>query len=124
MKKFFLFVACALLLSACEESEVSEVLNTVNKIASTAESIQIPSTGIGQLDAAIAEEKANALYTNRKIIVLNAFTSDTIWNFTGRARITRESTNGDVTIHYIDEAGKVKKRDFLGSSMNVISEQL
>lgn len=124
MKKFVLIFIAAVLFSACDEKEVSQMLETVNKIAETAENVKVPSTGIGQLDAAISDEKAKALYTNRKITVLNAFNSDTIWHFEGRARISEKSTNGDVTIHYIDEDGKPKKRDFLGSTMNIISEQL
>lgn len=124
MKKISVVILCCFLLAACEEDDVKQVLTTVNKIAETAESFQVPSTGIGQLDAAISEKKAEALYTNRKILVLNAFTGDTLWRFQGRARITESSSNGDVTIHYIDESGVPKKRDFLGSSMNIISEQL
>lgn len=116
-------MAAAVLLAACDEEKVVKMLDTVNKVAETAENIQVPSTGIGQLDAAISDEKAKALYTNREITVLNAFNSDTIWHFVGRARISEKSSNGDVTIHYIDETGMPKKRDFLGSTMNIISEQ-
>ena len=120
MKKmlFTLCFSCAFF--GCDEEKV---LKTVNKLAETAENINIPSTGIGQLDAAVSDEMAKAFYTNREIIVTNSFTSDTLWYFKGRARISEKTTNGDITVHYI-ENGETKKIDFVGSTINFVSKQL
>lgn len=91
MKKLFALVSLSLLCAACDEEKVGQVLEKMNQLAESAESIEIPSTGIGQLDAAISNEKAKAFYTNRKITVMNAFNSDTIWHYEGRARIMEGS---------------------------------
>ncbi len=106
-------------MTACDEEEV---LKTVNKIAEKAENIEIPATGIGQLDAAVSDEMAKTFYSSREITVTNSFTGDTIWYFKGRARISEKTQNGDITVHYI-ENGQTKKIDFIGSTMNFMSKQ-
>ena len=120
MKKVLFALCVSCLLCGCDEEKV---LETVNKLVETAENIDVPSTGIGQLDAAISDEKAKALYTNREIIVTNSFTGDTLWYFKGRARISEKTTNGDITVHYIED-GKTRKIDFVGSTINFVSKQL
>lgn len=119
MKKLCLLATSLLVLTACDEKEV---LKTVNKIAEKAENIEIPSTGIGQLDAAVSDEMSKTFYTNREITVTNSFTGDTIWHFKGRARISEKTKNGDITVHYL-ENGQTKKIDFIGSTMNFMSKQ-
>ena len=119
MKKLFFAIGISCLFCSCDEDKV---LETVNKLAETAENVNIPSTGIGQLDAAVSDEMAKTFYTNREIIVTNSFTNDTIWHFKGRARISEKTTNGDITVHYI-EKGETKKIDFVGSTMNFVSKQ-
>ena len=71
----------------------------------------------------IDADRAKALYTNREIIVTNSFTGDTLWYFKGHARISEKTTNGDITVHYIED-GKTRKIDFVGSTINFVSKQL
>ena len=120
MKKLLLVFFLSCIFCGCDEEKV---LKTFNKLAETAESLEIPSTGIGQLDAAVADEKAKAFYTNREITVTNSFTGDTLWHFKGRARISEKTANGDITVHYL-ENGQTKKIDFVGSTINFVSKQL
>jgi hypothetical protein len=119
MKKQLFAFCLACLFCGCDEQKV---LETVNKLAETAENVNIPSTGIGQLDAAVSDEMAKTFYTNREILVTNSFTNDTIWHFKGRARISEKTSNGDITVHYIED-GVTKKIDFVGSTMNFVSKQ-
>ncbi len=52
---------------------------------------------------------------DRDIVVLNSFTGDTVFKYSGPCYIDRYSDAGDITIIYRPNGKKAKKADFLGS---------
>lgn len=50
----------------------------------------------------------------RDITVVNMYTDEVIWEYSGVAYIDSESTSGDITVIYRDQNGVVKKADFIG----------
>lgn len=57
----------------------------------------------------------------RDIVVLNSFTGDTVFKYSGPCYIDGASSAGDITIIYRSNRGKSKKADFLGSHIIFIA---
>lgn len=72
-------------------------------------------TGCNSCTQQIKNLESDFSELDRDIVVLNSFTGDTVFKYSGPCYIDGNSNAGDITIIYRQNGKKAKKADFIGS---------
>lgn len=57
----------------------------------------------------------------REITVYDSLTGETLWEYSGVGYIAEGSANGNLSIMFHDDAGVIRKADFIGNAIAVMA---